>query len=157
MFQTDTMPAKQCSRCGKTKSLSKFHKCAGGRFGRHTRCAKCRAETRDAAFLSSPEYRARVSRVSRIRTQRYREEVFRVLGERCVRCGFSDKRALQIDHINGGGVRDLKNKNQEQHYRHVIKDPDKYQILCANCNWIKRSENNEIPWKHKKQQKYAVA
>jgi hypothetical protein len=26
----------------------------------------------------------------------------------------------------------------------VLKEIDRYQLLCANCNWIKRFENNEI-------------
>ncbi len=65
----------------------------------------------------------------------------------CVRCGFVDVRALQLDHVNGGGSRFLGNgRSPYTHYGQILKDEDikgKYQILCANCNWIKRYENNE--------------
>lgn len=70
------------------------------------------------------------------------------LGGKCVRCGFSDIRALQIDHIKGSGSRERKERNYKGNFHmHVIKsflnNENKYQLLCANCNWIKRHENNE--------------
>lgn len=78
---------------------------------------------------------------------RLRMAAIDILGGKCVRCGFSDNRALQIDHINGGGIKDVRN-NIISHYLRVVKsitaNEKKYQLLCANCNWIKRVENNEI-------------
>src|SRR3990167_3657310 len=38
----------------------------------------------------------------------WRSVVLDVLGNKCSRCGFSDKRALQIDHKNGGGALERK-------------------------------------------------
>lgn len=78
-----------------------------------------------------------------------RNAVIEALGGKCVRCGFTDKRALQIDHINGGGYKERKEKGfKSEFHKHVLasflKGEDKYQLLCANCNWIKRFENNEI-------------
>lgn len=77
-----------------------------------------------------------------------RNAVLEALGGKCVICGFSDKRALQIDHINGGGSKERKKMSfGMQFHRYVlssfIKGENKYQLLCANCNWIKRVENNE--------------
>lgn len=77
-----------------------------------------------------------------------RDAIFAVLGHECVRCGFSDMRALQIDHVNGGGSRAQAEKGAGRSYYKTILDgvligSDDYQILCANCNWIKRSENDE--------------
>lgn len=66
------------------------------------------------------------------------------LGSSCVRCGFDDRRALQVDHIHGGG-----NEERRQHgfsttyYRQMLSHLHDYQILCANCNWIKKHENRE--------------
>lgn len=66
------------------------------------------------------------------------------LGGKCVNCGFSDARALQIDHVNGGGVREQRAKGPNAVYLEVMSDyRGKYQLLCANCNWIKRFEQNE--------------
>lgn len=73
--------------------------------------------------------------------------VFGKLGGVCCQCGFSDIRALQIDHINGDGNTERKEigSNSPKFYKKVLNDDGKdYQLLCANCNWIKRSENNEI-------------
>jgi hypothetical protein len=73
-----------------------------------------------------------------------REKVFNILGHKCSKCGFSDIRALQIDHKNGGGKKDRQLLNNLAIYRKVIKNSMDYQILCANCNWIKREESNEV-------------
>lgn len=80
--------------------------------------------------------------------RRLRKATLDLLGGKCIRCEFSDFRALQIDHINGGGNKDIKKKGRGgQYYNQVIKsflnNENVYQLLCANCNWIKRSENKE--------------
>lgn len=64
---------------------------------------------------------------------------------KCAKCGFEDTRALQIDHINGEGRQHRKQFTSNKHYMKYIKDnPSGFQILCANCNFIKRDENNEF-------------
>jgi hypothetical protein len=77
-----------------------------------------------------------------------RKEIFRLLGNKCVRCGFADPRVLQIDHIHGHGTQERKKQtNNACYYRLIlnkIKNGSKdYQLLCANCNWLKRLEQNE--------------
>jgi hypothetical protein len=56
-------------------------------------------------------------------------------------------RALQIDHVNGGGTKERKIYNGQNRYAIILKrlleNSKEYQILCANCNWIKRYNNNE--------------
>lgn len=77
--------------------------------------------------------------------------LYEKMGGVCVKCGFSDYRALQIDHINGGGNKEIKflRATKKHGFYHKIvleshlKNEKKYQLLCANCNWIKRFENNE--------------
>ena len=59
----------------------------------------------------------------------------------CKRCGFTDIRALQIDHVYGGGHK--KTHNASMLLKQIKENPNDFQILCANCNWIKRVENNE--------------
>jgi len=77
--------------------------------------------------------------------RRQRAKVLDLLGNKCARCGFNDERALQIDHINGGGNHDARTKGSGWHhlYKRVMAALHEYQILCANCNWIKRHENDE--------------
>lgn len=68
------------------------------------------------------------------------------MGGRCVKCGYSDSRALQIDHIHGGGNRErgtLWNTQMQRKILSSLEWEDEYQLLCANCNAIKRVENGE--------------
>jgi len=77
-----------------------------------------------------------------------RQEVIRILGGKCAKCGFGDWRALQVDHVNGCGndfrlpqlmlYKDIR--------RCLITGETKYQLLCSNCNSIKKYENNENPY-----------
>lgn len=93
--------------------------------------------------------RQRIREKARISAKVARELAIQALGRLCVSCGFSDVRALQIDHINGGGCKEKKVIRNNTNYHlmvteSVIKGEGKYQLLCANCNWIKRVENKEI-------------
>lgn len=70
-------------------------------------------------------------------------------GNECNHCGFSDYRALQIDHINNNGAEERKGLGGQQvsgwrFYAHLVKTglPSGYQTLCANCNNIKQWEQN---------------
>lgn len=72
----------------------------------------------------------------------------------CVKCGFSDIRALSIDHIEGNGAehrRELLPDNPQRGgllMYSVLKHegfPIGMQTLCMNCQFIKRAENKE--WK----------
>lgn len=96
-----------------------------------------RKKNREKLYKQKAAYEARV-----------RERLYVMLGDRCARCGFSDKRALQIDHISGDGYKEKrKYRGSSGHHRRVCESiqrgEKRYQILCANCNWIKRSEQNE--------------
>lgn len=71
--------------------------------------------------------------------------VLSLLGGKCVRCGFADLRALQIDHKNGNGHREAKTIGHYGIRNKILQgDINDYQLLCANCNWIKRYENLEL-------------
>lgn len=79
-----------------------------------------------------------------------RLEIIELLGGVCKHCGFSDTRALQIDHVNGGGTKERKSfgHSASSLFRKVRESIEagsfEYQLLCANCNWIKREENCEL-------------
>lgn len=78
--------------------------------------------------------------------KKLRDAVYELLGKKCNLCGFDDVRALQVDHINGGGSKERKNTTRNLNaviIESIIKKENRYQLLCANCNWIKRSINNE--------------
>lgn len=71
------------------------------------------------------------------------------LGGKCIKCGYNeDKRALQLDHIQGDGYLDRKQKGRTKIYRFYMKNLEeatkKLQVLCANCNKIKQIEEDEF-------------
>jgi hypothetical protein len=61
---------------------------------------------------------------------------------RCKKCGFDNLNALSIDHIKGGGSRHRKKLNTSGigFYRWLRdnKYPSGFQVLCMNCQWLKR-------------------
>jgi hypothetical protein len=96
----------------------------------------------------------RKKREPAIATQR-RRELIKKLGGKCARCGFDDIRALQIDHKLGDGAEDrLRFKNGLYLYSHYLENFNearhRLQVLCANCNWIKKEENDENSWYRKR-------
>lgn len=70
-------------------------------------------------------------------------------GRKCIKCGFEDCRALQIDHVNGGGRKERK-VSLKLYSEKIRKNPTQYQVLCANCNSIKRHENKEFNFEVKR-------
>jgi len=87
-----------------------------------------------------PQMRASLNKYHK----RMRLDLLGFLGGVCVHCGFSDARALQIDHVNGGGTKQRKELGRDTKYSQYIREhTTEFQLLCANCNWIKRAENRE--------------
>ncbi len=76
-----------------------------------------------------------------MKIQYYRLELMNILGgPLCVRCGFSDIRALQFDHINEDGHKEKK-RGSVTKYKYYVDNPieakNKLQVYCSNCNQIK--------------------
>lgn len=97
-------------------------------------------------------YKRNKNRLARHRTQtqkrrlQQKAEVISVLGEVCSHCGFSDSRALVIDHVNDDGYLERREirKDYEKYMRKVATDTTgRYQLLCANCNLIKEYERRQ--------------
>lgn len=63
-------------------------------------------------------------------------------GKTCARCGFSDPRALTLDHIHGNGAEERAALGDRGVYRRALSQhrPDEYQTLCMNCQFIIREE-----------------
>lgn len=97
-------------------------------------------------YSDPKEYRRQWNHRNRdkIEAQRHkaRARVLELLGGVCVKCGYSDERALQVDHVNGDGHVDP--ASSWRRLKQIQETPERYQLLCANCNWIKRCENHEV-------------
>lgn len=93
-----------------------------------------------------------VNRVKRGYWRKYyrklKEQIFLKLGDSCKSCGFKDPRALQIDHVNNDGYEGVGIvKGSTVRLRKVLNDTEgRFQILCANCNFIKKYENCMAKW-----------
>ena len=87
----------------------------------------------------------------RIRYRKVKEEIFKLLGSKCCKCGFSDVRILQIDHVNGNGNKKRKGVWTYKFYKDILNEiisgSKEYQLLCPNCNWIKAVESKV--WRRK--------
>lgn len=95
------------------------------------------------------EYRIRVKPKITQERQEEKKKVMDAMGGKCVQCGFNNYKALQIDHINGDGHLD-KNGGRGYGFKYYtrvltsfLNKEGRYQLLCANCNWIKRFDNKE--------------
>lgn len=100
------------------------------------------ADLREARRLKGLENRAKA-----------RQEVLHVLGGCCVQCGANDPRALHVDHVNGDGhIHRRRFSCAYSVYRDITKNAHTgaYQLLCANCNTVKRLVNNETTIKYRK-------
>jgi hypothetical protein len=112
---------------------------------------KNKDKRKDKRIKYSKEYciknKDKMNLYAREHQREIRIKVIEMMGGKCVKCGFEDIRALQIDHIDGGGYKERKEASSKNFNRRVIKSLEtgeiKFQLLCANCNWIKRHENNE--------------
>ena len=153
---------KHCVACDKWKSLSEFGKRGNTeKFwdGLECWCRECTCEAnrrswhkhKEKRLIYTKEY-AKTHQEQRrdyvnARYKELRDEIVEAYGSKCIRCGFSDRRALCIDHVNGNGLKERKLKNGANFLRKIIREnfPDDYQLLCANCNLIKAIENREIP------------
>lgn len=122
-----------------------------GRRAKRPRGGKARGWPTHAQAASRKDregaYAKRHRELARRSRRRLRLEVFTAYGgERCAFCEEADPRVLSIDHIAGdGGKRRREQGTGTRFYRWLKRNdfPAGYQVLCANCQSIKRIANNE--------------
>lgn len=118
-------------------------------------CKKCKI---NCSSNWAKNHRIRINELQSKWRKKFRTEVLFHYSPslKCTKCGFSDIRALTIDHITGGGAKQREQLNTSSYglYCWLKKNnyPKGYQVLCFNCQWIKRCENKE--WgKHPRKKK----
>ena len=147
---------KRCSKCKTTKRKEEFSRNKNSSDGLCHWCKKCSRRKENLAYKNPVVRKQRLERAKEAYRQNpekhharkrdyYKkivEEVFKLLGNKCKKCGEADKRLLQIDHINGGGRKHKKSLDNSwwRYYncvkKSVKKNKKEYRLLCANCNWI---------------------
>lgn len=121
-----------------------------GRQYREKNIDKIRAyqKTYQAKWRKENEERARD--IQRKHRAKYKYELKREVcnllgGQRCVNCGVTDMRVLEVNHINGGGSAEVKRRKREtgktygsndlyQDIKHNRVDRSFFNILCRPCN-----------------------
>ena len=108
-------------------------------------CCNCKLWKPLADFPEKGQCRAcRTVWFSEYRERRKREAL-EYYGAICVCCGETEQVFLTFDHVNGGGNKERKGPkrtgNTAEMVHRAIKEghPEKFQILCFNCNWAKHA------------------
>jgi hypothetical protein len=117
---------KWCPQCEDHRPVAEFYLSSRGD-GLSSYCAMHHLEATRASY------------------RRKRLEFIEAMGGKCEQCGFADDRALQVDHIAGNGrtARLVTGAATQRFYRAVLAHREDYALLCANCNQIKKFEQDE--------------
>jgi hypothetical protein len=147
------MDTKVCRKCNIEKPVTKFSKHGSTKDRLQPWCNDCKnarrqeARARKEGYYATEREREHDTHIIRCRQtySRAKQRVFEHYcpdGPRCVLCGFDDPRALSIDHVNGGGNAHRKVLKGVNLYRWIERNgyPKDFQVLCMNCQFIKRYE-----------------
>lgn len=129
---------KTCCKCGVPKGYEEFHKHKGRCDGYQSYCKACMKVRNRDYYLATPE-RNPQRQESRFRMREQgRAFVDAYLAyNHCVDCGFSDRRALQFDHVRGEKVRAVSEMVLRGSSLDKIRDEiAKCEVRCANCHSI---------------------
>ena len=96
-------------------------------------------------FKSSEKNREYQRNWKRIFYQKRRLDIIKRLGGKCIKCGNTDERVLQIDHIEPCLKSDpaYGGSNLINAIATGKTDMKKFQLLCANCHMIKSFEDRK--------------
>ncbi len=101
-------------------------------------CGYCGKESKKPKCLECFNKKSPAQKLWLIRTK---NEVFNAYGNKCVCCGETEPKFLQLDHVNNDGAAHRKEMKHSGSfvYSYAKKHnyPDIFQLLCANCNWAK--------------------
>lgn len=136
--------------CGNKKEFSEFSKKKGGSFY-HSYCRKCSTK-RAAAHYEENRHKI-LKRIhlfyeknkdvlrerSRKESERLRLDTLSKYGSKCVCCGEKEPKFLALDHKDNDGNQHRRLLGRVNMYRWAKHNnyPDKFQLLCHNCNMAK--------------------
>jgi hypothetical protein len=97
------------------------------------------------------EHKEEIRQKLKLRARRKREELIFLLGGKCCMCGENDRRCLDVEHKNGDGGKERKEKGSgaiiEYYLKHPEEAKERLQCMCANCHRKKTYENGENGYK----------
>lgn len=127
---------KRCGKCKQVLSRSAFYKNRARSDGLDTYCKPCNV-TYQTQHRDPDKYREQCRRNAKKRRMDLLEE----LGGSCACCGESTYEFLQFDHVEGDGADHRRFVGHKAISTSLIRKwgIEKFQILCANCNFAKGS------------------
>ena len=153
-----------CRVCGDEKLIKEFRLYKNrNKVYRSKRCIACTAKYHSKYFADDKERfntTARQKRIEQPDLVRAREnewakktrinartKVYEAYGNKCACCGETEPLFLTLDHVNNDGHIERKAFSQGNLYGRVIREefPDRFQLLCWNCNQGKRRNNGVCP------------
>lgn len=120
----------------------------GSQIQRTLKSRKKRIKEGFVPWNNRPENRGKVKIIQRKYREKLRLEILTHYGgspPRCACCGTDDVRVLAVDHINNDGAKHRKITGAGTGFYLWLKRngfPKGFQVLCMNCNWIKRLEGD---------------
>ena len=155
--QPNLVEVRRCKKCGETKSITEFPRCAskkGKLYKRHacTPCNQARYEAwRQKHYETWGEKIREYARTtSKARYHIFRRAVVAAYGGKCKCCGERNYAFLAIDHKerNGRKARGVLHPTTGVPFMLWIIEhgfPDMLQILCHNCNMAREFNNGICP------------
>lgn len=147
--------------CENVKPLEDFVKSRSMPLGRGYKCRSCHASARSDFRKANPNKvkeqqaayyqrnKQKVIDASKKAAWNLRMAMIEKLGGKCSQCGIADPRALQLNHINGGGRDEYAGLAPTTLWRAIVKGErrtDDLEILCANHNQIYEYEVGRRWW-----------
>lgn len=138
------MEGKVCIQCGEFKPITSYDVSFAGQNAkngfnqREVRKSRCRA-----CYALRDRIRTKLKFIS-------------MYGGECSCCGQTDPRFLTLDHIGSDGNEHRKDLACNQIMTLAIRhfDPNRYQVLCYNCNCGKSTNGGICPHKDKSLEDY---
>lgn len=133
---------KFCPECEMEKPHSEFYPSRAQKVGIY--CKPCQSSLSARGYAANAEIRKR-------RAREYNAKIRRTIiagyGGRCACCGEGREIFLALDHVNGGGKKEMESLGRSRMMRAVVAGgfPKKYQLLCHNCNWAKHHTRGNCP------------
>lgn len=147
----DTKPQLGCKEKRHAESWDRKRE-RNNAYRRERRAAARATGTVDRSGRGNPDNKRAYARRRHIEL---RNRLFSRLNQySCVQCGFDDSRALQFDHIHSDGAAHRRSLASGTAYFAALDKMlleelrNRFQVLCANCNTIKREELEEWRVKH---------
>jgi len=121
---------EKCKLCRRQANYDKYHSDENFRI---------KKLARDKEYNKTHKRKRDCRENNRNSVKRAKNQVFTILGHKCVCCGETTKEFLSLDHIlgRGGKIRRGKRGKGRAYWTEILKEgvpKDKYRTLCFNCN-----------------------